>query len=349
MVGGDHVDRAVGDAFQQRVPVGGVPQRRVHLEPPVLLQVGVGQKQVVGRGLAGHVHALGLRPADQRHALLRGYVAYVVGAAGLPGQPQVALDRPPFALRADARVAVGPGVGAVVDVPAPQQGIVLAVRRDQFAQRFRLAHRRAHHVRALHAAPVVGEGDDVRRQRVHVGKLAPGLVHGDRAVGIHADAGVPGDDVQLDAEVFGAVRHGVQIRHRAHGGITAAGGRQRAGADGFLIRKTRLAQVHVNICETGQYGQTGIAGANLRGGRYGNDFSALQQQLRRDEPALHEGHDAADPSLQVRSLPFLRRGAKKNPAHLRQDSMHGGPRLWPDAPCMDNLAGLSYRIKDYLV
>ena len=58
-------------------------------------------------------------------------------------------------------MSVGAGISAVVDVAAPQQGIVLAVGHDQLAEALGLQHGAAHHVAVLNALSVVGEGHRV--------------------------------------------------------------------------------------------------------------------------------------------------------------------------------------------
>ena len=253
MVGGDHVDGAVPQALQQRLAIRAVTQRRVHLEAPVLLQAGVVQQQVVRAGLAAHVHAGGLRVPDQLHALLGGDVADVVAAAGLRRQLQVALDGPPLGFGADAPVSVGACVRAVVDVAAAQQAVVLAVGRDQLAQRPRALHGLAHHARILHAAPVVAEGAHPRRKALQVGKLLALFAHADRAVGQHADHRVPTDNVQLGLKVRNAVRHRIQVRHGAHRGAAAPRRRPTAASNRLLVRKTRLPEVHMHVRETGKH------------------------------------------------------------------------------------------------
>ena len=161
MVRGDHVDGAVHQAFQQSLPVGLVPEGRIHFETAILLQAGIVQQQVVGAGLAGDVQALGFGLADQVHALLGGDVADMIATARLPHQLQIPLNGPPLALGADAPVAMGLGIGTVMDIAAPQEGIVLAVGHDQLAQALGLHHGAAHHVAVLNAFSVIGEGHHI--------------------------------------------------------------------------------------------------------------------------------------------------------------------------------------------
>ena len=88
----------------------------------------------MGAGFAGYIQPLGLGLSDEGHAFLGGDVADMVGAAGFLHQLQIPLDGPPLGLGADAPVAVGTGVAAVVDVAAPQQAVVFAVGYNQLAK-----------------------------------------------------------------------------------------------------------------------------------------------------------------------------------------------------------------------
>ena len=203
--------------------------------------------------LAGDVQTVALRLPDQRDGLLRRDVADVVAAAGLAHQRQIPRHLPPLALRGDALVAVQSRVLAVVNAAAAEQGVVLAVRADQLAQPLRLAHRGAHHVVGLHAAPVVGKRADIGRHGRHVGKHLALLPHRNRPVGQHLHAGVARDDAALRFERFETVRHGVQVRHRAHRAVAAVRRRARARVDRLLIGKTRLAEVNMHIRKAGEH------------------------------------------------------------------------------------------------
>ena len=146
MVGGNHVDGAVQNALHQSIPIFPTAQRGIHFEPAVLLQHAVIHYQVVGAGFAGDVQSLGLGLADQLHAFLGGDVADVVGNSGLCHQLQVPGNLTPLAFGADAPVIVGLGVAAVVNVAAPEQGVVLAVGHNELAQSLGPKHGLLHHL-----------------------------------------------------------------------------------------------------------------------------------------------------------------------------------------------------------
>ena len=162
MIGGNHVDGSVQDSLHQSLPVGFIPQRRVHLEAAILLKEAVIHCEVVGACFTGHVQTFRLGLPDQGNALLGGDVADVVGAAGFLHQLQIPGDLAPLALGADAPVTVGGGVDAAVNIASPKEGIVLAVGGDNSAQGLGTEHGLAHHLVALNTPSVVGEGDCLR-------------------------------------------------------------------------------------------------------------------------------------------------------------------------------------------
>ena len=269
MVGGDHVHGAVQDPLPEGVPVPLFPERRVHLEPSLLPQLLLREQQVVGSRLAAHIQPLALGPADQRHALGGGHMADVVGAACLPYQTEIPLYLTPLALPADAPVSMGAGVGPVVDVAAAQQRLVLAVGHDHLPQTAGLFHGLTHPALALHALAVIGKGDHPPRHGLHVGQLLPPLAPGDGSVRVHGDEGGAGDGLLLAAQRLPILRHGGEIGHGAQRGVAPPGRRRRAAADGLLIRKTRLPQMHMHICETGKNHH--IPGINGNTGALGTD------------------------------------------------------------------------------
>ena len=93
VVGGDDVDRAVGQALADRLDVALRAQRRVDLEHRVVAagQL-VGEDQVVRRDLGGHVDPAGLGPADDLDRAGRRQVADVQPRADVLGEQHVARD-----------------------------------------------------------------------------------------------------------------------------------------------------------------------------------------------------------------------------------------------------------------
>ena len=205
----------------------------------------------MGSGLAGDVHAPGLGPADQVHALLCGDVADVVGAAAFLCERQVPFYLAPLALRADALVAVEAGVFTVVDVAAAQQGVVLAVGGKDAVLRGNEFHCLAHNVFILHAAAIVREGHAAALEGLHVHHLKALAAHGDGGVRPHVDDCVPADQFQLLLKVLRAVRGGGEVGHRAHGGVSAGRSRHTPAQDGLLVGKTGLAEVYVHVRKGG--------------------------------------------------------------------------------------------------
>ena len=60
MVGRDHVYRSVKDSLEKCQTVVLRPKRRIHLEPALLTKVVLTKREIVRRGLAGHVHTVSL-------------------------------------------------------------------------------------------------------------------------------------------------------------------------------------------------------------------------------------------------------------------------------------------------
>ena len=95
---------------------------------------------------------------------------------------------------------------------------------DQLAELLCAGHGFAHHLFVLHSSAVVREGDRIRSHTLEIGEPLSPLAHGYRAVGQDVDHRVTGDDIALDAQAFDAVGDGIQVRHRAHGGVASACG-----------------------------------------------------------------------------------------------------------------------------
>ena len=238
--------------MNQGLPVFLFSQGRVHFETAVLLQVAVVHHQIVGAGLAGHVQSLGLGLADERHAFLGGDVADVVGTAGFFYQLQIPGNLPPFAFGADAPMAMGFGIITVVDVPAPQERVDLAVGDNGLPEGFCTEHGLPHQVVTLHAPAVVGKPHYVGRHALQVGKRFALFADCDGTVGVDVNAGGFLDETALNPKILHTVRHRVQVGHGADRGIAAPGGCPAACGDGLLIRKTRLSEMHMHVTKAGK-------------------------------------------------------------------------------------------------
>ena len=221
MVGRYHVYGSVDYPLDERRSVLSRAQRRVHLEASVLHKVVLAECEIVRTRLAGDVNPVTLRPPYQLDALLCRYMADMIPTAGLLGELQIPFYLPVLAFRGYSPVTVHPRVGSVMYVSAVKKRIYLAVRGYYFPEALSLYHRAAHHILALHSPAVVRKSADVFGNAVHVGKLLALFAHSYRAVGQHPHHSVPPDYLKLSLEVLSAVRHGIQIRHCAHGGISA--------------------------------------------------------------------------------------------------------------------------------
>ena len=181
----------------------------------------------------------------------------MVAAACHPAQLEVALYLPPFALGADAPVPVRGGVASLVDVASAEQRVVFAVGRYYAAEFCAEFHCAEHHLPVLDSASVVRERDALPSERLEVDKFRSLAPFGYRCVGEHLYHGVPVYYLLLCGESSGAVRYGVEVRHRAYRGVAAPRRGHTAAAYGLLVGISGLAQVHVQVYEAAAYEQAG--------------------------------------------------------------------------------------------
>ena len=133
----------------------------------------------------------------------------MVAASGFSHQFQVTGNLTPFAFGADASVAMLPGIFAVVNVAAPQQGIDFAVGNNHLAQGLCTEHGFQHHVVRLDTPSVIGEGDTVCCHAFQICKDFTLFLYGDGAVGIYMNAGRGLNQLQLLIQMCHAVRNGI--------------------------------------------------------------------------------------------------------------------------------------------
>ena len=115
-----------------------------------------------------------------------------------------------------------------------------------------VVHGRAQHAGRLHAAAVVGVGAHARLVEVaDLGQALAGLTLGDGTDGM--DAGKPGGGSlgKLVDDNGGVVAHGLGVGHGAHIGVAALGSRAATALDGLLVLKAGVAEMHVDVHETG--------------------------------------------------------------------------------------------------
>ena len=163
-----------------------------------------------------------------------------------------------------------PGRHPLVHLRALGQPRFLGVLRDDAVEGLDVLQRPAHEHRVGHAAPVVGEDPHPGRgvgHRAKLGEPGPGQAHGDRADRLHvAVAGLPAEPPDLLGDP-GGVGDRVGVRHRVHRGEAAERGGHGAGLDRLGVLTAGLAQVGVQVDQTGQGDQAGgVQHLRARGG-----------------------------------------------------------------------------------
>ena len=180
---------------------------------------------------------------------------------------------------------------------------------DYPIQRLRLFHGRAHHILRLHAPSIVGKTGHPGRHGLHIRKLPAHFAAGYGSVRNHLYTGVPADYIQLRPERFHIGWHRIQVRHGANCGIASAGCRQRACAYGFLIRKTRLAEMHMHIHKTGKnikpFKRRGIGKIIPAGG--------IEGKIPGNKAAVVIHHCVFDDAIHGRQHSFAIANAQKTP------------------------------------
>ena len=299
VVGGDDVDRPVGQPGAQRGAVCGGAQRRVDLEDRVVgLGELVSEQQVVRAGLRGDVDALALGVAHDLDRPGRGDVAHVQARAHVGGKQAVAGDD---RLLGDGRPPGQPeaaGELALVHLGALGQARLLGVLGDDAVERLDVLQRASHQDRVADALAVVGEdphpGGGVCH-RAQLGELLALEADGDGADGVDvAVAGLPAQPPDLLDDARG-VGDRLGVGHRVDGGEAAHRGGLGAGLDGLGVLATGLAQVGVQVDEAGEGHETGaVDDLGLGGVEVGADRlheAAVEQQVGR---AAAEDGDGSD-------------------------------------------------------
>ena len=94
-------------------------------------------------------------------------------------------------------MAVGLGVGTVVDVAAVQKGVILAVGDNGLAQRLGRQHGGPHPVLRLNAPSVIGKSRHKGGHARQIRQNFPFFAHSNRTIGVYVNAGGVPDFFQL--------------------------------------------------------------------------------------------------------------------------------------------------------
>ena len=253
MVGGDRIDRAVGEPRPYRVDVGTSAQRRVDLERRVVArQEFVGEADVVRCRLGGHREAIGLGPADEFDAPCGRQVQEVRSGAREPYELDVTVHHELLRQRRPSRKAEPAAARPFVHHGTLGQAGDLAVLGERDAEPAGVLERPAHEERVLHAIAVVGEDAHADRgQFGEGGELGPVPADRDRGSGEHLAQSGPGGLLPDEVDHFHAVLCRIGVGHRHDRGEAAECGGSAAGLDRLGLLLAGLAQVRVQIDEPG--------------------------------------------------------------------------------------------------
>jgi hypothetical protein len=142
-----------------------------------------------------------------------------------------------------------PAIAAIVDIASAEEGVVFAVSGDNDVLGRSRAHGFPHHLLALDAASVIGEGDTTAFEGVEIHQLESAPPLRDGAIGEYPDEGVPVDGFLFHGQMLQGVWHGIQVGHGANERVSAPRGGPAAAADGFFPGLSRLTEVYVKVGE----------------------------------------------------------------------------------------------------
>ena len=253
MVGGDRVDRAVGQPGSDGRDVVGGPQRRVDLVQRVVRgQPFVGETEVVRRRLGRDRQSVGLGLTHELDAPGGRQVQEVHRHAGEPHQFDVAVQHQLLGDRRPSRQAQAAAAVALVHHCARREALDLAVLRQRDAEPVGILERSTHEERVLHPVAVVGE--QLHTGTGELGERGEGLprpADGDRSGRQHLAQ--PGAFALTAHEVdhLDAVLRRIGVGHRDDSREPSECSGAAAGLDRLGLLPTRLTQMHVEVDEPG--------------------------------------------------------------------------------------------------
>ena len=324
MVGGDGVDRAVGEPRFHRRHVGVGTQGRVDLERGVeRLTLAVGEREVVRRDLGRDRDAPVLRVAHEVDGGRGRQVEEVDGRAGELGEQDVPGDDGRFGRLRPARDPEAAGPRAFVHVPAGGERRVFGVLGDDGAgQRMGVLERAPHDAGVGDTSTVVGEDADTEGVELpHRRELPAATTLGDAARRHHvarrlAACGEHGRD---DG---GVVERRLRVRHGDDGGEASESGGAGAGFDRLRLFVAGLAQVGVQVDEAGHDEAPGGVeyGRAFDTPAHGGDDAALDEDVRDPVAGRVDDASAFDHELvrTVRQPDLPSRGVTRGPPSVRR-------------------------------
>jgi hypothetical protein len=228
--------------------------RRVHLEAAVeRAHHVVGQRQVVGRGLAADTRAGGLRCRERLNRLGAREVLEVRPCVLVARECGVPRDHRRLRHGRDPREPEPRGHRALVHHAVSRERRILFVQRDDASGQALVLKRLAQDAGGYERLAVVGEAERTGVAQVrHLGQLLTAQPARDRGQEAGRDVGLPACRLGQRAEDRGVVDDGVGVRHRDHGAEASGRRGGSAGVDVLLVFLAGRAQVHVRVDEAGE-------------------------------------------------------------------------------------------------
>ena len=227
VTGDDDINRAVGNAADQRQPVFFAAQRRRQLgEGAVVFDIVLVEHEMRRRNAAGDFQAAGFGGAHRVNAFGRRNLRDVVAAAGQFDQPQVAVDHRRFRRCRNAGQAEPRRQLALMHDAGALQILIHGVLHDERVKGRGIGQGAAHGQRVHDGAVAVGEGDSPGlAQQADFGHPLALAAARQRRHRVHADNGRVAGAPRNEIDQRRIVDHRIGVRHGDDGGDAA--GRRR--------------------------------------------------------------------------------------------------------------------------
>ncbi len=182
VVGGDHINGPVAQAFDHRQPIGLLAQRRIHLQVRVVTgtlgQFLIVEGEVMRCHFTCHLDAARLALAHGPQRLPRTHVRQMHASTGQLRERDVALRHDRLGHAGNAAKTEHRGHGALMRDAVTLEGRVLAVLDDRHIKHRRIFQRTPHQHRRAHGVSIIGERHTPGRAEVaHLGHLVAALPH----------------------------------------------------------------------------------------------------------------------------------------------------------------------------